>query len=72
MTRAADRLYIYAPLRYYHRRFAHSDAHGYAQLTRFLPPESLTFFRACLRLVPTVPPRLRTLRVTCKAKQQRR
>jgi len=37
MTRAKDVLYVYFPLRYYHRRWAHGDAHGYAQLTRFIP-----------------------------------
>ena len=37
MTRAKDMLYVYFPLRYYHRRFGGSDAHNYAQLTRFMP-----------------------------------
>ncbi len=37
MTRAKDMLYVYFPLRYYHRRFGMSDAHSYAQLTRFIP-----------------------------------
>ena len=37
MTRAKDLLYVYFPLRYYHYRFGTSDAHGYAQLTRFMP-----------------------------------
>lgn len=37
MTRARDMLYIYCPLRYYHRRSPMSDAHSYAQMTRFLP-----------------------------------
>ena len=36
MTRAKDWLYVYAPLRYYHRRFGLGDAHGYAQLSRYL------------------------------------
>jgi len=36
MTRAKDMLYVYFPLRYYHRRKAVGDAHAYAQLTRFL------------------------------------
>ena len=44
MTRAADHLYVYAPLRYYHRRFGHSDAHGYAQLTRFITDSVRAFF----------------------------
>ena len=35
MTRAKDTLYVYFPLRYYHRRASLSDQHGYAQLTRF-------------------------------------
>ena len=46
-TRAKDSLTVYFPLRYYHRRMVNGsvaaqgtgshDAHGYAQLTRFLP-----------------------------------
>jgi DNA helicase-2/ATP-dependent DNA helicase PcrA len=41
ITRAKDWLYTYFPLRYYYRRFGLSDAHGYAQLTRFLPRDVL-------------------------------
>jgi len=41
VTRAKDWLRIYFPLRYYHKRFTFGDAHGYAQLTRFLPPPML-------------------------------
>jgi DNA helicase-2/ATP-dependent DNA helicase PcrA len=37
MTRARDVLEVYFPLRYYRRPRGHGDAHGYAQLTRFLP-----------------------------------
>lgn len=37
MTRARDVLEVYFPLRYYRRPRGQSDAHGYAQLTRFLP-----------------------------------
>jgi len=37
MTRTKEVLYIYFPLRYYHHRSRLSDAHNYAQLTRFLP-----------------------------------
>ncbi len=44
MTRAKDMLYVYFPLRYYHRRFGLSDAHGYAQLTRFLVPSARALF----------------------------
>jgi DNA helicase II / ATP-dependent DNA helicase PcrA len=36
MTRAKNWLYVYFPLRYYHRRYIRSDAHGYAQLSRYL------------------------------------
>ncbi len=36
MTRAKDMLYVYFPLRYYHRRHALGDAHSFAQLTRFI------------------------------------
>lgn len=36
LTRARDRLGVYFPLRYYHRRTGRSDTHSFAQLTRFL------------------------------------
>lgn len=39
LTRARDALYIYFPLRYYHRNKGLSDAHGYAQLSRFITPD---------------------------------
>jgi DNA helicase-2/ATP-dependent DNA helicase PcrA len=39
MTRARDRLYLTFPLRYYHRKHALGDAHSFAQLSRFIPPE---------------------------------
>jgi len=39
MTRARDTLEIYFPLRYYRRPRGRDDAHGYAQLTRFIPEE---------------------------------
>jgi DNA helicase II / ATP-dependent DNA helicase PcrA len=38
LTRARHRLHVYFPLRYYHAGRGLSDAHSYAQLTRFLPP----------------------------------
>jgi DNA helicase-2/ATP-dependent DNA helicase PcrA len=44
MTRARDRLYITFPLRYYHRKHALGDAHSFAQLSRFLPPETFPLF----------------------------
>ncbi len=44
MTRARDRLYVTFPLRYYHRRHALGDAHSFAQLSRFLPPELFPLF----------------------------
>jgi DNA helicase-2/ATP-dependent DNA helicase PcrA len=44
MTRAKDRLYVNFPLRYYHRRFGLSDAHGYAQLTRFISDTNRELF----------------------------
>jgi DNA helicase II / ATP-dependent DNA helicase PcrA len=38
LTRAKERLQIYAPLRYHHNGpFGRGDAHSYAQRTRFLP-----------------------------------
>jgi len=44
MTRAKDMLYVYFPLRYYHRRFSLGDGHSYAQLTRFLPAPASALF----------------------------
>ncbi len=41
VTRARDRLYMYAPLRMHHYRTPSSDRHGYAQLTRFLTRAAL-------------------------------
>ena len=42
VTRARDRLYLYAPLRMHHHRLAADDRHSYAQLTRFLDGAALT------------------------------
>jgi DNA helicase-2/ATP-dependent DNA helicase PcrA len=39
LTRARDMLYVYFPLRYYHRPRGLEDNHSYAQLTRFLSPD---------------------------------
>jgi DNA helicase-2/ATP-dependent DNA helicase PcrA len=40
VTRAREHLHIYAPLRYHwNGPFGKRDTHGYAQRTRFLPPE---------------------------------
>jgi DNA helicase-2/ATP-dependent DNA helicase PcrA len=44
MTRARDRLYVVFPLRYHHRKHAQGDAHSFAQLTRFIPPELFPLF----------------------------
>jgi DNA helicase-2/ATP-dependent DNA helicase PcrA len=44
MTRAKDHLYVYFPLRYYHRGRRKGDAHSYAQLTRFITPEVRALF----------------------------
>jgi DNA helicase-2/ATP-dependent DNA helicase PcrA len=43
-TRAKDWLYVLFPLRYYHRKHRLGDDHGYAQLTRFIPPPVAQFF----------------------------
>jgi DNA helicase-2/ATP-dependent DNA helicase PcrA len=39
LTRARRALHVYFPLRLYFRPHGSDDAHGLAQLTRFLPPE---------------------------------
>ncbi len=44
MTRARNLLYVTFPYRYYSRPYGHSDRHGYAQLTRFIPPELFPCF----------------------------
>lgn len=44
LTRAKEMLYVYFPLRYYHRRWGLGDAHGLAQVTRFLPPAAKALF----------------------------
>ena len=36
MTRAADELFLYAPLRMPHHRFGRDDTHSFAQVSRFL------------------------------------
>jgi DNA helicase II / ATP-dependent DNA helicase PcrA len=41
ITRARDRLYLYAPQRLHLHRRGRDDRHGFGQLTRFLPPEAL-------------------------------
>ncbi|HEX2051704.1 MAG TPA: ATP-dependent helicase [Actinomycetota bacterium] len=46
LTRARDTLQVFFPLRYYHRRSPHADAHGYAQLTRFLDVRARAAFDA--------------------------
>jgi DNA helicase-2/ATP-dependent DNA helicase PcrA len=53
LTRARNRLSVYFPLRYYHRGRGLSDAHSYAQLTRFLPAAVQHLFERR----STVPPR---------------
>jgi DNA helicase-2/ATP-dependent DNA helicase PcrA len=44
MTRARDRLDVVYPLRYYHKKHTLGDAHSFAQLSRFLPPELYPLF----------------------------
>lgn len=44
LTRAKDRLFVTFPLRYYHRKHPLGDAHSYAQLSRFLPPDVFPLF----------------------------
>jgi DNA helicase-2/ATP-dependent DNA helicase PcrA len=53
VTRARDRLYLYAPLRMHHHRMARDDRHSYGQLTRFLGAEAL----AHCEQIQAVPPR---------------
>jgi DNA helicase II / ATP-dependent DNA helicase PcrA len=55
VTRARDRLYLYAPLRMHHHRRAADDRHSYAQLTRFLDAAAL----AHCEVTEAAPPRPR-------------
>lgn len=45
MTRAKDWLYVYFPIRYYHRKHAMGDAHSLAQLSRYLSPTVRRYFQ---------------------------
>jgi len=38
LTRAKDHIYVIRPLRYYHKWYALSDRHTYAQVSRFITP----------------------------------
>ncbi len=53
VTRARDRLFLYAPLRMHHHRRGADDRHSYAQLTRFLDAAAL----AHCELIQAAPPR---------------
>jgi DNA helicase II / ATP-dependent DNA helicase PcrA len=53
VTRARDRLFLYAPLRMHHHRRGSDDRHSYAQLSRFLDRAAL----AHCELTDAVPPR---------------
>jgi DNA helicase II / ATP-dependent DNA helicase PcrA len=53
VTRARDRLYLYAPLRMHHHRSGRDDRHSYAQLTRFLTRAAL----ARCEVAEAAPPR---------------
>jgi DNA helicase-2/ATP-dependent DNA helicase PcrA len=44
-TRAKDWLYLCFPLRYYTSPWNHTDAHGYAQITRFIADDAREGFR---------------------------
>ena len=44
-TRAKDWLYVCFPLRYYKSPWNHTDAHGYAQITRFIAEGARDAFR---------------------------
>ena len=46
LTRARDMLHVYWCQRFYHRRLGLDDAHGFAQLTRFLPEPVTALFES--------------------------
>jgi DNA helicase-2/ATP-dependent DNA helicase PcrA len=47
LTRAKNRLFVYCPLRYYQYRPGVSDRYGFAQRSRFLPPQVAEHFQEC-------------------------
>jgi DNA helicase-2/ATP-dependent DNA helicase PcrA len=53
VTRARDKLYLYAPLRLHHHRTGRDDRHGYGPLTRFLTAAAL----ASCEITEAEPPR---------------
>lgn len=53
VTRAADELFLYAPLRMPHHRHARDDKHSFAPISRFLDEQAL----ATVDLVDLTPPR---------------
>lgn len=59
VTRARQRLQLYAPVRYYHRPNGIDDAHGYGKPSRFLTPE----VRATCELITPAEPDAATARV---------
>jgi DNA helicase II / ATP-dependent DNA helicase PcrA len=52
LTRARDMLHVYWCQRHYHRRMGLDDAHGYAQISRFLPPPVASLFEQRSVVVP--------------------
>ncbi len=48
LSRAKNLLYVTCPLNYYFSPGRWSDAHGFAQMTRFLPPRVREFFTECV------------------------
>jgi DNA helicase-2/ATP-dependent DNA helicase PcrA len=56
-TRAKDWLYVCFPLRYYTSPWNHTDAHGYAQITRFITDDARDGFRDELASPSTAAPR---------------
>jgi DNA helicase II / ATP-dependent DNA helicase PcrA len=68
VTRARDRLYLYAPLRLHHHRTIRDDRHGYAQLSRFLTADALARCEVEEAVLPEpVLPRMAPLTVTVDA-----
>ena len=55
VTRAADELSLYAPLRMPHHRFGRDDKHSFAQVSRFLDESAMTTLETA-DLAPVRPP----------------
>ncbi len=55
MTRAKDHLLVHFPLRYYHTKHRRGDGHSFAQLSRYLDTDVMTYFQQKAAVEPSEP-----------------